>query len=287
MADRRPARRPGLVRTHLAGAALALTLVPLAAACSGNGGEALPSRTAAPSRTLSVTGPSQALPSASEDSGEALPSDSPPASDESTLEPTSEQSESESEAAPSVAVSRERSASVTVQQSSEVVVSATAAASPAEDPSESEGSSAWPLWALLGLVVLGVVIALWQHRQSRRREARESFDLALSESRWLGRELLPSLLAASREERRGAWSVARPRAVALEKRLAELASPGSETVAAMNAQQLETAVIGVRGALDDETRPGADAAETLGGVKQAARQLDQVLAELMAARAPE
>jgi hypothetical protein len=92
------------------------------------------------------------------------------------------------------------------------------------------------------------------------------------------------LLASSRDERRGAWSVARPRVVALEDRLAQLAAPGSETTAAVNAQQLETAVIGVRGALDNESRADAGgSAEALGGVKQAARQLDQTLADILPA----
>jgi hypothetical protein len=260
MAERRAPRSRGRAWTHLAGAVLAIAIVPIATACSGSGGEALPSRTAAPSRTLGATGPSLALPSASRDSGAALPSQ-PPDSASGTHE-----------AGP--------------QQSAEVVVSATAGSTAAES-SGSDGTPAWPLWALVALVVLGVVIALWQHRQSRRRSASASFELAFSESRWLGRDLLPTLLASSRDERRGAWSVARPRVVALEDRLAELASPGTETTAALNAQHLETAVIGVRGALDNETRSDAGAAaEAFGGVKQAARQLDQTLADLRPAAAP-
>jgi hypothetical protein len=59
------------------------------------------------------------------------------------------------------------------------------------------------------------------------------------------------------------------------------------TTAAVNAQHLETAVIGVRGALDNESRPDADAAAAaLGGVKQAARQPDQTLADVQPAAAP-
>ncbi len=152
------------------------------------------------------------------------------------------------------------------------------------ETSESAGSQAWPLWALVALVVLGILIALWQHRQSRRRDERASFDEALAEASWLGRDLLPTLLMASHEERRGAWNVSRPRVVALTDRLAGLATPGSETAGALNAQHLESAVIGVRGALDDESRAGGEsAAEALGAVKQAARALDQVLADLVPA----
>jgi hypothetical protein len=252
-----------------------VALAPLLAACTGDGGEALPSRTATPSRTLSATGPSVSLPSRSEDSASE------------TGEPSPEQSVEQSEAAPSVEVSTERSASVDVQQSAEVVVSATADSTTEADSSESDGTSAWPLWALVALVILGVAIALWQHRQSRRRDARESFELALSESRWLGRDLLPTLLASSRDERRGAWSVARPRVVALEDRLAALGAPGSETTGAVKAQRLEMAVIGVRGALDNESRSDAGAAaEAFGGVKQAARQLDQALADALPTPTP-
>jgi hypothetical protein len=145
-----------------------------------------------------------------------------------------------------------------------------------------DSSTDWALWALLALVV-GVAVAGWQHRKSRRREKQSSFDLAVSESRWLGRELLPALLVGSRDERRGAWSVSRPRVVALEERLARLATPGSETIGSLNAQQLETSVIGVRSALDDESRTSGpeEATEALGGVKQAARALDQAVATLL------
>ena len=245
----------GLLRTHLAGAVLVVLLLPLAASCSGNGGDSLPSRTGTPSRTLTASGPSVALPSVTRESDVAT--------EEPTAEPTAEESEA---AEPTVEVSTQESAT-------------------AAEPSESGGSDAWPLWALVALVVVGIVVALWLHRQSRRRDEHSSFDVALSEADWLGRDLLPTLLTASRDERRGAWSVSRPRVVALEDRLAGLATPGSGTVGSLNAQHLETAVIGVRSSLDDESRAGGldSATEALGAVKQAARQLDQVLADLLPA----
>ena len=63
--------------------------------------------------------------------------------------------------------------------------------------------------------------------------------------------------------------MSRPRVAILEDRLAELASPGSETTAALNAQRLETTVIGVRGTLDNESRSDTGAAaEAYGGVKR-------------------
>jgi hypothetical protein len=92
-----------------------------------------------------------------------------------------------------------------------------------------------------------------------------------------GGEALPSRTAAP----------SRTLSAGLEDRLAELAAPGSETTAAVTAQHLETAVVSVRGALDNESRSGPDAAaEAFGGVKQAARQLDQTLADVLPAPAP-
>ena len=68
--------------------------------------------------------------------------------------------------------------------------------------------------------------------------------------------------------------------------MAQLASPGSDSLAAVNARHLRTAVAGVRSALDEEaqaTSPDA-AGEAHGAAKQAARQLDQVLTELEPSR---
>jgi hypothetical protein len=128
---------------------------------------------------------------------------------------------------------------------------------------------------------VALVVWLWRRRQSRLREQR-SFDLALAEARWLEHDALPTLLSADRDARRGAWQVARPRVAALEEQLAQLAPPGSSSLAAVNAQHLRTAVVGVRSALDDEsqaTSPEA-AGEAHGAARQAARQLEQVLSEL-------
>ena len=248
----------GTLRTHLVGAVLAVLLLPLAAACSGNGGESLPSRTGTPSRTLTASVPSVTLPSVTRESDVAT--------EEPTAEPTVEESE---------AVSRSSAGRQPPPRPRLRSPPRAAAPTPGRcgrsSPSSSSASSS-PSGSTAGP---GVATST------------RSFDLALSEARWLGRDLLPTLLTASRDERRGAWSVSRPRVVALEDRLAELANPGSETVGALNAQHLETAVIGVRDALDNESRSGGldAAAEALGAVKQAARQLDQVLADLLPAAA--
>jgi hypothetical protein len=137
------------------------------------------------------------------------------------------------------------------------------------------------VWILIGLVVVAVTVVLVRRRQSRHR-AQRSFDLALAEARWLAREAVPTLLSATRDERRGAWQVARPRVAALEEQMAQLAPPGSDSLAAVNARHLRTVVAGVRSALDEEaqaTSPDA-AGEAHGAAKQAARQLNQVLNEL-------
>ena len=272
------------MRGRLASGLLGLVLLLLVGACSGSGGgEGLPSVTATPSRTVSATLPSVALPSESRDSA-TLPSESQgstTAIEESTPEESEESEESES--APAVIDRTSEPPSSSVQTSEEVSDSPTAATTTAAEASDSEDSSAWLLWVLAALVIAAVAIALWLRSRSRRRDQRSAFDLALAEARWLGQEALPTLLSAPSDERRGAWRVTRPRVAALEERLGELASPGSDSIAAVDAQRLKTAVTGVRGALDDEaqsTGPEA-AAEAHGAARQAARQLDQVLSELL------
>ncbi len=300
------------VQARLATGALGVVLLLLVGACSGSGGgEGLPSVTATPSRTVSATLPSVALPSGSrtpatlpsasqgsttaiEEStpGESEESESAPAVIDRTSEPPSSESAPtvidrtseppSSESAPTVIDRTSEPPSSSVQTSAEVSDSE-AAATTAAAASDSEDSSAWPLWALAALVIAAVAIALWLRSRSRRRDQRSAFELALAEARWLGQEALPTLLSASSDERRGAWRVTRPRVAALEVRLGELASPGSDSVAAVNARHLKTAVTGVRSALDDEaesTGPEA-AAGAHGAARQAARQLDQVLTELL------
>ena len=246
------------VGTKATGGLLALVLIALVAACSGSGGGALPSSTATPSRSASASGPSLPLPSASRDSRTGRPTASQPST--ASPEPTGTDREAESTSASE---------------------SPTPAPTTAADSSGSSDSSTWLIWALIGLVVLALAVALVRRRQSRRRDER-SFDLALAEARWLDHEALPTLLSASRDERRGAWQVARPRVAALEEQLAPLASPGSDTLAAVNARHLKTAVAGVRSALDEEAQATSPdvAGEAHGAARQAARQLGQVLTEL-------
>ena len=155
-----------------------------------------------------------------------------------------------------------------------------AEATTAAQPSESGDTPGWLPWALLALVVgAAVVFALWQRQKSRRRDENASFDAAVAEARWLEAEVLPTLLEAPRDERRGAWRVARPRVAALEAALGELAAPNTDSVVAVNAQHLKSAVTGVRGALDDETLSTGpeNTGVAYGAAKQAARQLNQVL----------
>jgi len=105
------------------------------------------------------------------------------------------------------------------------------------------------------------------------------------EARWLDGEVLPTLLEAPPDERRGAWRIARPRVAALEATLGELAAPDAESGVAANARQLTAAVTDVRAALDAETlSTGLDnSGAAYGAAEQAARQLGQVLTELQPA----
>ena len=283
-AARGPSRKVG--RAHLAGGVLGLVLLLLVAGCGGSGGVALPSITATPTRSASGGGvlpsdtaaptqsasdptPSVPEPSSSDDSEEARPSAS-----RDVVTVTREPDDESSESASAVAESPQASTSVSAE--------VTAAA----QPSERGDTPGWLPWALLALVVgAAVVFALWQRQKSRRRDENASFDAAVAEARWLEAEVLPTLLEAPRDERRGAWRVARPRVAALEAALGELAAPNTDSVVAVNAQHLKSAVTGVRGALDDETlSTGPESTGVAyGAAKQAARQLNQVLTELQPA----
>jgi len=237
----------------------------LVAACSGSGGEALPSLTATPTRTGSFTAPSLSLP-------------------ESTTAITDRESASRNPEQSDNAKAPSQSAEVSDRSpSAEVSDPAVPAATTPAEPSNSESVSTWWPWALLTLVAVAVILALWQRRRALRRDQRVSREVALAEARWLGHEALPTLLSAPSAERRGAWRMIRPRVAALEQQVAGATATGSEFAVTPDAQRLLRAVTAVRAALDDDVMAsGADAAaEAHGAAKQAARQLDQVLSELL------
>ncbi|MGZ4592843.1 MAG: hypothetical protein ACXV3C_03180 [Actinomycetes bacterium] len=283
---------------------VALALLALAG-CTGGSGGGLPSLTATPTRSPSASLPTR-TPGASTSAAltssaaatSAPPATSAPAATSTTARPatttrsaTSATSarESVTQAPPSATAEISTSASASVAVSASASVSATTVTSePAASGSDSNGIPAWAGLALLALAVAAIGIALWQRGRSSRRHWAASLDSALTETQWLARDLLPSLLTTSREGRRGGWGVARARVLALQDRLAALAASAPDEAGSGTARQLDAAVTDVRQALDAEAQSTGEerAAEAFGAVQQAARQLDQQLAAVMSPAPP-
>ena len=113
--------------------------------------------------------------------------------------------------------------------------------------------------ALLAAIVAAVVAAVVAaRRRSARRDWTASLDGARAESEGLARDLAPSLLADTRESRRGGWAVARPRVVALQDRLAALAKSAPDVADSTVASDLAAAVGDVRRTLDQEVQAPED-----------------------------
>ncbi len=134
---------------------------------------------------------------------------------------------------------------------------------------------------LLAGVVAGVVgLVLAARRRSARREWVASLARARGESEQLARDLAPSLLADSREGRRGGWAVARPRVVDLEARLADLARSAPDVAGSTSASDLAAAVGDVRRTLDEEGRaPDESRVGALRAAQDSARRLELRLSE--------
>jgi hypothetical protein len=172
-------------------------------------------------------------------------------------------------------ISRPSDSSTTAEPTSEEPT-----AEPAEDAASEGDSSPWLPILLLALVVAAVVgLVLLARRRSARREWAASLAGARGESEELARNLAPSLLAESRESRRGGWAVARPRVADLEERLAALARSAPDVAGSTVASDLAGGVGDVRRSLDEEVRaPDEASAAALRAAQDAAQRLEVHLA---------
>jgi hypothetical protein len=154
---------------------------------------------------------------------------------------------------------------------------------PAETTSNGDSTARWPLFVALAILAaaLGGVIVMVR-RRSARRDWTASLTAVRAESAALARDLAPSLLAGTRESRRGGWEVARPSVVALEDQLTALARSAHRVPDSTVASELAAAVGEVRRTIDEEVRaPGDQSAAALWAAHDATQRLEarlQVLA---------
>jgi hypothetical protein len=129
---------------------------------------------------------------------------------------------------------------------------------------------------LAAIVAAVVWFLLAARRRSARRDWTASFGAARAESEGLARDLAPSLLAESRESRRGGWAVARPGVVALQDRLSALARSAPAVADSTVAADLAAAVGDVLRTLDLEVQaPPEQGAAALRAAQDAALRLKE------------
>jgi hypothetical protein len=136
-------------------------------------------------------------------------------------------------------------ASASVSGSPSTSASASAASS-------SSSSSNW-LWLLLALLLIagGIAWYVLAGRARSRKAWAAQLDAATGEARWLSTVLVPTIeQAATDDERRGAWAVARPRVVAAQDRLALLRTSAPDEMTGVQIDRLSSGVTGVRESLD-------------------------------------
>ena len=121
---------------------------------------------------------------------------------------------------------------------------------------EDDGVPVW-VWWLLGVLVVGAVVAvLLVLRAGRRRAWRQEVDQAEGELAWLARELLPGLRqSGSREQLAGGWSVSRERVAAAEDRLTVLESSAPTEADGQRARSLRDAVRAASARMEQLTGP--------------------------------
>lgn len=131
--------------------------------------------------------------------------------------------------------------------------------------------------AAAAALLAGVLVA--RHRRSALRTWDSDLSRTATETVRTARDVLPPLLAGTRESRRGGWAVAREQVVALEDELAALGRSAPDQQRAGTAEGLRGALADVRRSLDAEVQaPGEEAREALTAARQALVRLEDRLA---------
>jgi hypothetical protein len=299
-----PAVTPGVPRERrrVAGLAVVAALVLAAAPGCGSGGdgEGRPTLTALPSRTASATLPSVtlSLPTATRtDIGEQT-SGQPTTPEATTPEATTPEATTPEATTPEATTPEATTAEPTLTGGEEAAgptsspavspSSVPAATATADEVAETQADTTTSDWVVLAVILALAVAATALVVALRQRSARHrwtaSLEASVAESRGLARDIVPSLLEASRESRRGGWQVARPQVVAAEERLADLAQSAPDVETSATARGLVEAVGDLRRRLDDEVgATDANAAAALEAARDASRRLDDRLSLLASA----
>jgi hypothetical protein len=131
--------------------------------------------------------------------------------------------------------------------------------------------------AAAAALVAGALVA--RHRRANARTWDSALERTATEATREARDVLPALLAGTRESRRGGWAVARDQVVALEDEVSALGRSAPDEQRAATAEALRGALADVRRALDAEAEaPGEAAREALTAARQALARLEDRLA---------
>jgi hypothetical protein len=249
--------RPTRVKGAASGVSGVLLVLVLSSCGGADGGDgdgptfsptrtptATPSRSELPTPTLS--------PSATESPVEPSPTPSPSGT-ESPVEPSPAPSEPPDQEPTSETPTPTATPTDT---DTETPADTSAADEPADVAADDEAAPTW-IWWLVGLVVIGSLLAVPLVVRSRRRNAwRQDVTGARSELEWCARELVPGLRqAGSREQVAGGWAVGQPRVAAAEDRLTVLESSAPDEAGRQEARSLRDAARRARAEMDRLTGP--------------------------------
>jgi hypothetical protein len=287
----------GVVR--VAGRAVGVLGLLLVVSCGGEDGEGvLPTPTRTPTATLPTPTRSLDLPTPTLPSPDLptptrspdLPTPTLPSPDlptptrspdptSSPEEPTTEPAEPTSEPTTAEPTTREPEPATTAPTPEATEESDDPSVDAADGELEDDGVPVW-VWWLLGVLVVGAVVAvLLVLRAGRRRAWRQEVDEAEGELAWLARELLPGLRqSGSREQLAGGWSVSRERVAAAEDRLTVLESSAPTEADGQRARSLRDAVRAASARMEQLTGPEP--------VDTWTRDVDAVIADLEAVLRP-
>lgn len=152
---------------------------------------------------------------------------------------------------------------VTIPASSEPPTDTPTAAPSSSEPAPAETEDAglwWLLAVLAGLAALIAAGVMWSRRRSAAQGIERRFDLVRSELTWADTDLLPRLMASpSTAEANELWQAGRPRLLAVEEELRQLAVAPSGAERQEQARQWQIALASLVTGVDAETSLPPDA----------------------------